>query len=452
MAMVRSDEPRDVTRWEDPLAHEPDRNPMAWRPVLWIGYLILFLFFGVFGVWAAFAPLGSGAIAVGKVEVAGSQKTVQHLEGGIIKEIRVQEGDIVKAGEVLMVLEGTQATVNQGRLTQRTLALRGEEARLIAERDDLSAIEFPETLTSQADDPYVQSIMDGESRLFDGRRAAIKSQGGLLDKRVAKSREEIVALKAQQRSDRRQLAIIEEEIKGVRELFEKGLERKPRLLALEREQAALQGSIDNREALMARAEQTIAETEFQRLTLLEQNRAEIETDLRETQTQLRDLREQLVSADDTISRNTVRAPRSGKVYGLRFHTVGGVIGPAEPIMNIAPEDEELIVNARLQPTDIDVVEVGAPTTVRLTAYSQRTAKPIDGRVMHVSPDVVTPPDGGQPYYEARIRLSTEMVAHNDVTLVPGMPAMAIISTGDQTLLEYLISPLTRSLETALREQ
>lgn len=452
MAMVRSDEPKDLTRWDDPLAHDPDRNPMSWRVVLWIGYAILFLFFGVFGVWAAVAPLGSGAIALGQVQVAGSQKVVQHLEGGIIKEIRVQEGDTVKQGDILMVLEGTQATVNQGRLFQRMLALIGQEARLDAEREDLEAVEFPADLTSKSDDPYVASILEGERRLFEGRRAAFEGQQGLLDKRVAKSREEITALAAQQHSDRRQLSIIEEEIKGVRELFEKGLERKPRLLALEREQAALQGSIDNRQALMARAEQTIAETEYQRLTMQEQTRAEIETDLRETQTQLRDLREQLVSADDSIARNTVRAPIDGKVYGLRFHTVGGVIGPAEPLMNIAPEDDELIVRAQLQPTDIDVVQVGAPATVRLTAYSQRTAKPIDGLVIDISPDVMQGPEGGQPYYEARVRLSEEMMKVHDVELVPGMQAMVIISTGDQTLLEYLISPLTRSLETALREQ
>ena len=452
MAMVRSDESRDLTRWENPLAHEPERNPMAWRSVLWVGYVILFLFFGVFGVWAAFAPLGSGAIAMGQVQVAGSQKVVQHLEGGIIKAILVGEGDTVHEGDVLMVLEGTRASVDQGRLVQRMLALQGQEARLIAERVESATVSFPPELTGQTEDAYVQSIMEGERRLFEGRRAAFESQQGLLDKRVGKSREEIAALKAQQVSDRRQLAIIQEEIKGVQELFNKGLERKPRLLALKREQAALQGSIDNREALMARAEQTIAETEYQRLTVMEQTRAEIETDLRETQTQLRDLREQLISADDTIARNTVRAPRSGKVYGLRFHTVGGVIGPAEPIMNIAPEDEELIVRAQLQPTDIDVVQIGAPATVRLTAYSQRTAKPIDGRLIDISPDVMQGAEGAQPFYEARIRLSEEMMKQHNVELVPGMPAMVIISTGDQTLLDYLISPLTRSLETALREQ
>jgi HlyD family secretion protein/epimerase transport system membrane fusion protein len=384
--------------------------------------------------------------------VSGSQKTVQHLEGGIIKEILVREGDTVQEGDVLMILQGTQASVNQGRLFQRTLALKGQEARLMAERDNLPDVTFPDELMAQADDPYVQSLIDGERRLFEGRKAAFGGQQGLLDKRVAKSREEIVALRAQQRSDSRQLSIIEEEIKGVRELFEKGLERKPRLLALQREQAALQGSIDNREALMARAEQTIAETEYQRVTLEEETRAQIETDLRETQTQLRDLREQLVSADDTIARNTVRAPRSGKVYGMRFHTVGGVIGPAEPILNIAPENEELIVTARLEPTDIDVVHVGAPATVRLTAYSQRTAKPIDGRVIDISPDVMQPAEGAAPYYEARVRLSDEMMKQHEVELVPGMPAMVIISTGDQTLLQYLVSPLTRSLETALREQ
>jgi len=453
MALVRSEERKDLSRWEDPLAHDPERNPMAWKGVMWVGYGILFLFFGVFGVWASLAPLGSGAIAIGTVEVAGNEKIVQHLEGGIIREIQVDEGDYVRAGDVLMILEGTQASVNQGRLVQRSLALMGEEARLIAERDDSDTIVFPEILTAQEADPYVRSILEGEQRLFDGRRAAYRSQQGLLDKRVAKSREEIVALRAQQRSDRRQLAIIDEEIGGVRELFEKGLERKPRLLALQRQQASLQGSIDNREALMARAEQTIAETEFQRLTVLEQNRAEIETDLRETQTQLQDLREQLVSADDQIKRNTVRAPRSGKVYNLMYHTEGGVVGPGAPIMSILPEDEELVVSAKLQPTDIDVVEIGARTTVRLTAYSQRTAKPIDGVVVHISPNVVTPADGqGMPHYEARIRLSEEMMLQHDVELVPGMPAMAIISTGDQTLLDYLISPLTRSLDTALREQ
>lgn len=451
MALVRSDDSRDLSRWEDPLGHDPDQNPMAWKGVLWVGFGILFLFFGVFGVWAAFAPLGSGAIATGTVNVAGNQKIVQHLEGGIIREIRVQDGDLVKEGDVLMILEGTQATVNRERLVQRSFALVGEEARLIAERDERDGIDFPAVLTERSDDPYVKSILEGEARLFDGRRAAFRSQQGLLDRRVAKSREEITALRAQQRSDRRQLAIIDEEISGVRELYEKGLERKPRLLALERQQASLQGSIDNRNALMARAEQTIAETEFQRLTVLEQERAEIETELRETQTQLQDLREQLVSAEDTLNRNTVRAPRTGKVYGLRFHTEGGVIAPAEPIMNIVPEDEELIVTAKLQPTDIDVVEIGARTTVRLTAFSQRTAKPIDGVVVHVSPDVVTPQDGSPPYYEARIRLSEMMLEQNEVALVPGMPAMAIISTGDQTLLDYLISPLTRSLETAMRE-
>ncbi len=451
MALVRDEGTRDVSRWEDPLGHDPERNPMDWRGVLWIGFAILLVFFGVFGIWAALAPLGSGAIAQGEVDVFGNQKVVQHLEGGIIRDIRVAEGDAVKRDQVLMVLDSTEAQVTLERLEQRYLALLGQEARLIAERDGLDVIPFASELSDQTADPDVFEIVDGQQRLLDGRQSALRSQEGLLDRRVAKSREEITALKAQQRADRRQLAIIEEEISGVRELFEKGLERKPRLLALQRTQADLEGSIENREALMARAEQTIAETEFQRLALVDQNRADVETELRETQTQLQDLLKQRVGAEDQLARTTICSPRDGRVYGLRFHTSGGVVGPAEPILNIVPDDEELIVTARLEPTDIDVVELGAPTTVRLTAYSQRTAKPIDGRVVHISPDVVQP-EQGPPYYEARIRLSPSMMRENEVDLVPGMPAKAIISTGDQTLLDYLISPLTRSLETAFREQ
>ena len=451
MALVRDDESQDVSRWEDPLGHDPERNPMAWRGVLWIGYAILFLFFGIFGVWASLAPLGSGAVAQGEVDVFGSQKVVQHLEGGIIRDIRVVEGDMVRRDQVLMVLDSTDARVTLERLKQRYLALSGREARLAAERDSIATIAFPARLLELAGDPGVLAILEGEQRLLDGRLASMRSQEGLLDRRVAKSQEEIGALKAQQRAERRQLAIIEEEISGVRELFEKGLERKPRLLALQRTQADLVGSIENRDALMARAEQTIAETEYQRLALVDQNRATVETELRDTQTQMQDLLKQIISAEDQLERTTIRAPTGGRVYGLRFHTDGGVVGPAEPILNIVPEDEELIVTARLNPTDIDVVEVGAETTVRLTAYSQRTAKPIDGRVVHVSPDVVET-DQGAPYYEAQIRLSPSMIEENGIDLVPGMPAMAIISTGDQTLLDYLVSPLTRSLETAFREQ
>jgi len=444
MALVREQGRRDLSRWEDPLANEPESNPMSWHRVLWVGYGVVFLFFGAFGVWAALAPLGSGAIAQGQVQVAGEQRVVQHLEGGIIREIRVKEGDLVRDGQPLMVLDTTQSKVLVGRLDQQYLAALGREARLIAESDGSSAMRLPEELSRRVSDPAVESIIEGERRLFDGRRRALDSQISLLERRIEKSRQEIAAYLAQKRADRRQLEIIQEEISGVRELFEKGLERKPRLLALQRTQAELEGSIDNRTALMARGEQAIAEIEFQLLGLLEQTTAEIETELREIQNTVEDLREQLIAASDAMARSVITAPHSGRIYGLRFHTAGGVVAPGEPILNIVPEDEELIVHARLDPADIDVVAVGALAIVRLTSFSQRTTKPINGEVLQISADVITP-ENGPPFYEARIRLDKEMLARHNLNLVPGMPAMAIISTGEQTLLDYLVSPITRSL-------
>jgi len=451
MALVRDDRGRELSPWRDPLGADVERNPVGWKRVLWIGYAIVFTFFGIFGLWAAFAPLQSGAVAQGQVQVSGNQRVVQHLEGGLIEQILVHEGDRVKAGQPLIVLDPTRARTQYDRVHQQYVAALGREARLLAERADAKTIDFPRALTGDADSVHSAEILEGERRLFEGRRASVENQLQLLDRRIAKAREEIAALKAQQRSDRRQLAIIDEEIVGVRELYEKGLERKPRLLALQRSQAELEGSIDNREALMARASQTIAETEFQKAGLVENNTAEVETDLRTVQDQIQDLRQQLTAAKDALTRTTVTAPEAGRVYGLRFHTRGGVIAPGDPILNLVPDGEEMIVRVQLDPNDIDTVHEGALATVRLTSFNQRTFKPIEGHVIQISPDVVRP-DQGPPFYEARIRLDPAMLARFDIELVPGMPALAIISTGEQTMLDYLIAPIARSLETALREK
>ena len=452
MALVEPERSRTpaTIRASDWAKDTPD-NVRSWGSVLWIGYGILFLFFGVFGLWAGFAPLGSGAIAQGKVTVSGSQRTLQHLEGGIIQKILVKEGQEVKAGDVLMILDDTRTRSQFSRVEQQFLVALARDARLKAERNQKSVIDFPNELMDHAGSPEVADIIDGKRRLFQNRQASIRSQIGLLERRVAKSEEEITAMAAQQHSDRRQLELIAEEIGGVRELVNKGLERKPRLLRLQRDQAALNGSINNRTALIARAEQTIAETRFQLQGLLEQSATEVETSLADTQLELEDLREQMNTTKDALARSDIRAPISGKVYGLRFHTIGGVIGPAEPILNIVPDDEELVVTVHLDPNYRDVIHKGATTSVRFTSFSQRTTKPIDGILVQISADAVQP-EQGAPFYEGQIELNPDMLKLHGLELEPGMPAQAIISTGDQTLLDYLVSPLLRSLETALREQ
>lgn len=437
--------------FDDFIALGEENNPKSWKPVVWLGFAILFLFFGVFGLWAALAPLGSGAVANGQLQVSSNQKTVQHLEGGIIRKIDVKDGDIVREGQVLLELDDTRAQVEFDLLQKQYLAHLGTEARLLAERNNRPRVEIPADLKAMASDPDVKEIIEGQQRLFRNRINARDSQISLLERRVEKSREEINALQAQQRADVKQLELIREEIEGVRVLYEKGLERKPRLLALERAMVQLEGSLGNRKALMARAEQTIAESEYQLVNAIEQFNTEVESSLREVRDQLIDLRDRLKAARAALDRTRIRAPQDGRVYGLRFHTVGGVIGPGEPVLGIVPQGDSLIVQVRIDPTDIDVVQVGALASVRLTSFSQRSTAPVDGTLVQVSADVVKP-EQGAPFYEGRIELDRESLARQpDLALMQGMPATAIIATGDQTLLEYLLAPLVRSLETGLKE-
>lgn len=442
---------QDLVSHEDLFTQEEAANPRRWRGVVTAGFIIIFIFFGIFGVWAALAPLGSGAIAQGQLQVDTNQKTVQHLEGGIIRKIHVRNGDMVEAGQVLVELDDTRTRVEFEVLDQQYLTNLGMRARLLAERGNKKSVTFPRPLLARKSEPHVAEILESQRRLFKNRRNARNSQIGLLNKRIAKTREEIVALIAQQTADSRQLELISEEIADVRQLYEAGLARKPRLLQLERTEAQLDGSIGNREALVARAEQTIAETDFQKVNLIEQAASEVEAELREVQDLLVDIEERMTGARDSLDRTQIRAPYGGRVYGLRFFTEGGVVGPAEPMMGIVPENDELIVQIRIDPVDIDVVSVGAETTVRLTSFSQRTTKPIEGALTQISADIVQA-DGQPPYYEARVELNRESLARQpDLLLVQGMPAMAVISTGDQTLLEYILAPITRSLDQALRE-
>ncbi|MDA1309578.1 MAG: HlyD family type I secretion periplasmic adaptor subunit [Proteobacteria bacterium] len=442
---------KDIAPFNDMYALDDTANPKRWRGVVVLGFVIIFVFFGIFGVWASLAQLGSGAIAVGQLQVDSNQKTVQHLEGGLIRRIHVRNGDMVPAGKVLVELDDTRNRMEFDVLEQQHMANLGARARLIAERDHEPSVTFPAALTARKADPYVAEIIDGQQRLFNNRLRARESQISLLEKRVGKTREEIAALGAQQQADERQLELISEEIDDVRKLYEAGLARKTRFLSLERSEAQLQGSIGNREALAARAEQTIAETEFQKVNLIEQSASEVEAELRLVQDLLEDLQDRIAGARDSLDRTQIRAPYAGRVYGLRFHTEGGVVGPAEPMMGIVPENDELIVQVRIDPVDRDVVETGAPANVRLTSFSQRTTKPIEGKLVEISADIVQA-DGQAPYYEARIELDRESLAQQpDLNLIQGMPATAVISTGDQTLLEYILAPISRSLEQALKE-
>ncbi len=418
-----------------------------------VGLWIAIFVFVFLGGWAAFAPLDSAAIAPGSVVLDDNKKTIQHLEGGIISEILVKEGDSAEAGQPLIRLSGTTARARQEILGNQLRTAQATSARLIAERDGLEELTFSPELLELQDRPEVQEIMDGQKRLFESRSKAMKGQTDVLQQRIAQLRDEIEGLVAQEKAASAQIKLIKEEIETVQALVDKGQGLKPRLLSLQRKAAELEGNRGEFVALIARAEQAIAENNLQIINTENEHQSEVIALLRETQDTIADLQERVRASEDILERITVTAPQSGVITGLKFHTVGGVVGPGEPIMDIVPLDDRLVVEAQVDPRDIDVVHQGLKARVRLSAFKARFVPPIDGTVKHISADKFIDQAVGKAFYLARVEVDEEQLgALDNVDLYPGMPAEVLIVTGERTFLNYLVSPITDSFNRAFREQ
>jgi len=417
------------------------------------GWLVLAAFVAGFGVWAALAPLSSAAIALGEIEVESNRKTIQHLEGGIIREILVGEGEVVEPGQTLVLLDPTEADASAESLRGRLTALRALESRLIAERDGLSKVSFPAELEARrGEDAELAEILDGQETIFASRRAALRGQVDILTQRTGQFGKLIEAYRAQEESSRAQIALVGQELEGVRELFEKGLELKPRLLALEREAERLNGTLGEYSGHIARAEEAISETRLQIIDLENQAAERVVSELRDVQTEMANLKEKLRYAEDVLTRRSIVAPVKGMVVELRHFTPGGVIAPGAPIMDLVPMGDELVVHAKLRPSDIDVVHAGLAAEVRLSAYSQRRTPTLSGEVVQVSADSLTDERTGLRYFSARVRIDAEELGRlEDVRLYPGMPAEVMIVTGEQTFLDYLLGPIQDSFARAFRE-
>jgi HlyD family secretion protein len=323
-----------------PLMHELRRPIRA-------GVLVVGLFFGGLGWWAATAPLAGAAIAPGIVSPEGSRRTVQHLEGGIIREILVDDGSVVQAGDPLIVLEDVQARAGFDVLQARFHTLAATQARLLAEQGAAASVVFPDWLVrAAADDATALEAMVAQRAMFDARAQALEDRKAILRRRIEQLREEIAGLLAQIRADSRQVELIDEEIAGVEQLYRKGLERKARLLALERTRADIEGNRAERRARIARAEQAIGEAELQ---IIAQDTAMLEAANEEAsrvQAELAEIEQRLVASRDVLERTLITAPTAGTVVALRFRTRGGVIRPGEPILEVVPREEELLVDAR----------------------------------------------------------------------------------------------------------
>ncbi len=413
---------------------------------------IVFIFFGGFGAWAAFAPLDSAAIAPGHVTVAGNRKTVQHLEGGIIEQLLVKEDDELEANQVLIRLDDTQPRATLELLRGRHDTLRAREARLIAERDTSDAIAFPASLTSRQKETAVAELIAGERSVFDARRRAIQGRADIFRKRIVQLGKEIASLEAQVVSERRQLELIDEERIAVEGLVAKGVMDKTRLLALMRAAAASEGTRGKHEGLIARTEQRIGETELQIIDLENAMLNDVVSELHDVQAQLIDVGERLKAAKDVLERTEIRAPQAGTVVGLNVHTETGVIGPGQHLLDIMPKDDTLVVEAEVDPNDIDVVKVGLAAQVRLTAFKQRNTPLLEGRVTRVSADIFTHEHTGAAYFLIRITINPEEQEKLDGgELYPGMPAEVMVVTGEQTAFEYILAPIRNSFRRAFRE-
>lgn len=422
------------------------------RPVL-TGIVILAVFFGVLGIWSAVAPVSSAVIAPAVVKVEGNRKSVQHLDGGIVKELRAKEGDRVEAGQTLIVLDDTQALGSVGVLRKQHDDLRAQEARLLSERDGAAAAVFPEELTARRSDPDVDTLLRAQENLFVSRQTALAGQVSLLKQKIAQTREQITGSMAVLNSRQQQLQSTQGEVTGLRDLFKKGYVPRQRMLELERSAAELEGQVGEVKANVAKANQAINEATLQIAQLQADRAAQIAGELREVQAKLAELGPKLKVAEDTLARTQIRAPYSGYVVGMTVFSVGGVIGRGEKIMDIVPDTKSLAVEATVNVEDIEGLHPDMDAQVRLTAYTQRSTPVMHARITQVSADRLTDTRSGQSYYAVQAKIpADELAKQRNVKLFPGMPAMLVIPTGERTVLDYLLKPLTESVNKAMREK
>jgi HlyD family secretion protein len=406
-----------------------------------------------FGIWATQAPLESAAIAGGAIEAESSRKTIQHLEGGIIGRILVKDGDAVEAGQALVRLDDTRPRAALQVLQGQLWDAQAREARLLAERDGQSAIQYPQALLDVVkDNPAVSEILNGQNKIFDTRRRLQESRIDVIRQRKAQTEREIEGLRFQEGAAAKRGAIIREELASVQPLVTKGLQTKPRLLQLEREQAEIEGRRGDTLAQIARAQQAVGEADAQILKLESDLHSEVAQTLRETQSQIFQLLERIQAATDVLARTEIRAPEAGTVTELRIHTPGGVVAAGEPLMDLVPRQDRLIVRAQVKPDDIDLVRPGLQALVRLLPYKQRRVPPVEGVLTYVSADRQVDKQTEQVYYVARIQLDDATLRQlPDVEIMPGMPVEILIKTGKFTVAHYVMRPVLDSFNRAFRE-
>lgn len=417
-----------------------------------IGYAIIgVMLLGL--VIAAFAPLASSVIANGVVSAEGNRRTIQHLEGGMLRKILVREGEKVKAGQVLFELDPTQANAAAGITRNQYVSLMALEARLLAERDQRASISFPVELTSQRADPMVARAIADEEAQFQERRQTLQGNIDLVNGQREQFQSEIQGIDRQTQGLKDQLGFIQDELSDLRKIYDKGLVPRPRLLALEREQASLSGSIGRLTADRAKAVQGASDSQLKIRQLKQEFFEQVSQNITETRVRLAEVTEKEVVASDALKRIKIVSPVNGVAQNLRFFTEGAVVRPAEPMVDIAPDDEAFVIQAHFAPTDVDNVFPGMVTEVRLPAFHSREIPILNGKIESISRDRISDAEGKTSYFLAIVNVDIKQLPKPlRAKVSAGMPAQVIVPTRNRTVLDYLISPLRDTLRTTMREE
>ncbi len=419
-----------------------------WSAVVLVGFLV------VLAIWAAFVPLDSAVIANGFIAVEGKRKKIQHLEGGIVERVDVRDGDSVKAGQVLAVLNQAESSAALGVLLSELDAVVALEARLQAELAGAPSVTFPAELLARKDTSSAKSAMAGQTSVFEQRWQSLEGQVGVLKNRRSQYLEVVSGLEAQLAAVDGQTSLITQETAATEKLFDQGLSTLPKVLALKRAAKSLAGQRGELAATIAQNKLKASETDMQVLELKNDRLDKITSELRDTERRRFELDDRLKAARAVDSRMTITAPSAGVVVASTIHSPGQVVRPGDTVMEIVPQDDRLVVEVQLKPDDADNVRSGIPAKVRLIHFKHKFQPVVDGKVISVSADRLVDARTGVAYYQAEIEVDRGAIAGvlGNEKLQPGLPAEVMISLGSHTALEYLFAPLNRRLQRAMREE
>ncbi|NJL07819.1 MAG: HlyD family type I secretion periplasmic adaptor subunit [Methylacidiphilales bacterium] len=424
-----------------------------WRRMLLVGFAVLFFTFVVLGGWAATARLDAAVVATAKISVESNRKTVQHLEGGIVSEILVRDGDIVKEGDVLVRLDSTRSEAMSRVYRQQLAVALTLEARLSAQRDMRETIRFPQDVLDLRGDPQVAVAMSDNQHQFENRRETLTRAIDVVERQIVQIHQEIEQAQVDVRSAQERIDTVNRELPNLRRLLERGLVALPRVTALERELSQTQGTLDNGRLSIDKGKAKIGEYQARIEQLRQEYRQEAANLLPDVQRTIGDVRQQLVIATDALRRIDIKAPVTGTVQQMRIFTIGGVIKPGDPIVDIVPAADSLVVRAQIAPYDRDRVRIGLPVEVRVPQFAKYQIAPILGQLRSVSQDSLIDDATRQMYFAAEVMVDKASIPPELVDkLVAGMQVDVVIPTEARTVLAYLTGPFLHRLALSMRER